>query len=110
VVHGADYVDRSIAELQGRVGRSLGCFAFEQSKIDEILDVLHQVNESAGCSVHASSQAKPIEAILLNGQLPEKDANGSGGESRTPDPRIIPKADIPLTTYLRSFPTENSLL
>lgn len=40
VIHGADYVDRSMAELQGRVGRSLGCFAFEQSKIDEILDRL----------------------------------------------------------------------
>ncbi|WP_369026142.1 murein L,D-transpeptidase catalytic domain family protein [Qipengyuania sp. RANM35] len=40
VIHGAEYVDRSMAELQGRVGRSLGCFAFEQGKIDEILELL----------------------------------------------------------------------
>ncbi|QKG71340.1 murein L,D-transpeptidase catalytic domain family protein [Erythrobacter mangrovi] len=40
VIHGADYVDRSMAELQGRVGRSLGCFAFEQDKISEILERL----------------------------------------------------------------------
>ncbi len=37
VIHGAAYVDRSVAELEGRVGRSLGCFAFEEAKIDEIL-------------------------------------------------------------------------
>ncbi len=40
VIHGADYVERSMAQMQGRVGRSLGCFAFEQSKIGEILDRL----------------------------------------------------------------------
>jgi hypothetical protein len=40
VIHGADYVDRSMAELQGRVGRSLGCFAFEQDKIGEVLERL----------------------------------------------------------------------
>lgn len=40
VIHGADYVDRSMAELQGRVGRSLGCFAFEQDKINEVLERL----------------------------------------------------------------------
>lgn len=37
VIHGADYVDSSMAELQGRVGRSLGCFAFERDAIDEVL-------------------------------------------------------------------------
>lgn len=40
VIHGADYVDRSMAEHQGRVGRSLGCFAFEQSEIGGVLELL----------------------------------------------------------------------
>lgn len=40
VVHGADYVDQSMAEDQGRVGRSLGCFAFEQSQISDVLELL----------------------------------------------------------------------
>lgn len=40
VIHGADYVDRSMAENTGRVGRSLGCFAFEQSEIAAVLDLL----------------------------------------------------------------------
>lgn len=40
VIHGASYVDRSMAEVQGRVGRSLGCFAFEQSEIGTVLELL----------------------------------------------------------------------
>lgn len=40
VIHGADYVDRSMAQRQGRVGRSLGCFAFERSEIAEVLELL----------------------------------------------------------------------
>jgi len=40
VIHGADYVDRSMAQRQGRVGRSLGCFAFERREIDEVLNLL----------------------------------------------------------------------
>jgi len=40
VIHGANYVDEAMARNQGRVGRSLGCFAFEQSEIAEILEVL----------------------------------------------------------------------
>lgn len=40
VIHGADYVDHSMAVSQGRVGRSLGCFAFEISKIGEVLEHL----------------------------------------------------------------------
>lgn len=40
VIHGADYVDRDMAILQGRVGRSLGCFAFERSVIGEVLEKL----------------------------------------------------------------------
>lgn len=37
VIHGANYVDRGMASSQGRIGRSLGCFAFERSEIDEVL-------------------------------------------------------------------------
>jgi len=40
VIHGAGYVDRAMAKQQGRVGRSLGCFAFERCEIDEVLDIL----------------------------------------------------------------------
>lgn len=40
VLHGADYVDRLMAKRQGRVGRSLGCFAFERCEIDEVLELL----------------------------------------------------------------------
>lgn len=40
VIHGADYVDREMALAQGRIGRSLGCFAFERDVIGEVLDRL----------------------------------------------------------------------
>lgn len=40
VMHGAGYVDRGMARTQGRVGRSLGCFAFERREIDHVLDWL----------------------------------------------------------------------
>ena len=40
VVHGAWYVDPKMARDQGRIGRSQGCFAFEQSEIAEVLDQL----------------------------------------------------------------------
>ena len=40
VIHGANYVDSAMAENQGRVGRSLGCFAFEQNEIATILELL----------------------------------------------------------------------
>ena len=40
VIHGANYVSGSMARDQGRIGRSLGCFAFEQSTINEVLDRL----------------------------------------------------------------------
>ena len=40
VIHGASYVDRNMALNQGRVGRSLGCFAFEKCEIAEVLELL----------------------------------------------------------------------
>lgn len=40
VIHGADYVDHQMALAQGRIGRSLGCFAFEKHIIAEVLDRL----------------------------------------------------------------------
>ncbi|MBV7256593.1 murein L,D-transpeptidase catalytic domain family protein [Pacificimonas sp. WHA3] len=40
VVHGAWYVDSGMARDQGRIGRSQGCFAFEQSEIAGVLDRL----------------------------------------------------------------------
>lgn len=40
VIHGASYVDEAMARNSGRVGRSLGCFAFEQSEIGEVLELL----------------------------------------------------------------------
>lgn len=40
VIHGADYVSRSMARTQGRVGRSLGCFSVPRTDITEVLDKL----------------------------------------------------------------------
>jgi len=40
VIHGADYVDKGLARSQGRIGRSLGCFAVERSEIAEVLSRL----------------------------------------------------------------------
>lgn len=40
VIHGASYVDARMAADQGRIGRSLGCFAVQQREIGEVLDRL----------------------------------------------------------------------
>lgn len=40
VVHGAPYVDPSLVAAQGRIGRSQGCFAFEQGKVAQVMDRL----------------------------------------------------------------------
>ncbi len=40
VIHGASYVDAAMARDTGRVGRSFGCFAFEQSEIASVLELL----------------------------------------------------------------------
>lgn len=40
VMHGANYVDRGLLRRQGRIGRSLGCFAVEQGVIGEVLERL----------------------------------------------------------------------
>jgi len=40
VIHGADYVDVAMARDYGRVGRSLGCFAFERTEIADVLELL----------------------------------------------------------------------
>ena len=48
VIHGASYVSPSLVKTQGRVGRSLGCFAFAQDKIADVLDRLGE-----GCLLYA---------------------------------------------------------
>ncbi len=40
VIHGADYVDQSLALSQGRIGRSQGCFAVSRPDIGDLLDLL----------------------------------------------------------------------
>lgn len=40
VIHGANYVDPGLAEAQGRIGRSQGCFAVSRGDIGELLDRL----------------------------------------------------------------------
>lgn len=40
VIHGASYVDAGMAQSQGRVGRSLGCFSVERNEIDQVIDLL----------------------------------------------------------------------
>ena len=42
VVHGASYVGQDLVRTQGRIGRSLGCFAVEQSTIGDVLERLGQ--------------------------------------------------------------------
>lgn len=42
VVHGASYVGQDLVQMQGRIGRSLGCFAVERSAIGEVLERLGQ--------------------------------------------------------------------
>jgi len=42
VMHGASYVSPTLIEQQGRIGRSLGCFALEQSQIGVVLDLLSE--------------------------------------------------------------------
>jgi len=37
VIHAASYVDGGLAETQGRIGRSLGCFAVSRDAIGEVL-------------------------------------------------------------------------
>lgn len=40
VIHGADYVDNSWVERQGRIGRSLGCPAVSRDVADQVVDTL----------------------------------------------------------------------
>ena len=40
VIHAAGYVDGAIASLQGRIGRSQGCFAVAEEAIDGVLRML----------------------------------------------------------------------
>ena len=40
VIHAASYVGRSLAETQGRIGRSQGCFAVSPGSIADVLDRL----------------------------------------------------------------------
>jgi hypothetical protein len=40
VIHGAAYVDPALIEAQGRIGRSQGCFAFEQGEVAGVMERL----------------------------------------------------------------------
>jgi hypothetical protein len=40
VIHGADYVDPALIAAQGRIGRSQGCFAFEQGEVARVMERL----------------------------------------------------------------------
>lgn len=40
VIHGAAYVDAALIEAQGRIGRSQGCFAFEQGEVARVMERL----------------------------------------------------------------------
>ena len=40
VIHGADYVSETMAERQGRIGRSQGCFAFAPGEVRQVMDML----------------------------------------------------------------------
>ena len=40
VIHGAKYVDPSLIDAQGRIGRSQGCFTVEVDQVDRVIDEL----------------------------------------------------------------------
>jgi hypothetical protein len=40
VIHGAAYVHPSLIASQGRIGRSQGCFAFEQAEVGKVMELL----------------------------------------------------------------------
>ena len=40
VIHGADYVSPALIASQGRIGRSQGCFAFEQGEVATVMERL----------------------------------------------------------------------
>lgn len=40
VLHGAPYVDPALIDVQGRIGRSLGCFAVEEHLVHAVMDHL----------------------------------------------------------------------
>jgi len=48
VIHPAWYVDRSLINMQGKIGRSQGCFAFAQDDIGHILERV-----APGCLLYA---------------------------------------------------------
>lgn len=52
VIHGASYVDPSWIDARGRIGRSFGCFAVEDSEIDRVMGSLGE-----GCLLYAGTTA-----------------------------------------------------
>jgi hypothetical protein len=52
VIHGADYVDPSLIARQGRIGRSQGCFAFEEREVATVMELLGE-----GRMIYASKLA-----------------------------------------------------
>ena len=52
VVPGADYVDPALIATQGRIGRSQGCFAFEQGQVGTVMSLLGE-----GRMIYASKLA-----------------------------------------------------
>jgi len=48
VIHGAPYVDPSMIDARGRIGRSFGCFAVEDSQINRVMGQLGE-----GCLLYA---------------------------------------------------------
>jgi hypothetical protein len=53
VIHGADYVSKTMAAQQGRIGRSQGCFAFEPDEVGEVMAALGE-----GRKIYAGKPAK----------------------------------------------------
>jgi hypothetical protein len=40
VLHGADYVDESLIDAYGRIGRSYGCFSVKPNEVGQVMDML----------------------------------------------------------------------
>jgi hypothetical protein len=59
VIHGADYVSESMAARQGRIGRSQGCFAFEQREVATVMGLLGE-----GRMIYAGKPAQDVPVSL----------------------------------------------
>ena len=93
VIHGADYVDPSLVATQGRIGRSQGCFALEQSQVAAVMDALGRAAKAGVVVVRASRV--PLGFVGRNVEVDDDKMNFVAAEELNP-----PKARVLLRLAL----------